>query len=144
MLEGSCFVYYRSQDLFLFAIRLEISKHHVVVISVINHYEIMCSTVIWHIKEIGWYKTQIINTFYFFSNSWWHLISMDSSQKPQKENPSRYASILSQLIFGWSMPLLYRGSRQGLNTDDLTKCLPEDCSEELGDKLERFVLHFYL
>lgn len=64
---------------------------------------------------------------------------MDSSQKPQKENPRKHANILSQLIFGWSMPLLYKGSRQGLTTDDLTKCLPEDCSEELGDELERFV-----
>lgn len=65
---------------------------------------------------------------------------MDSSAKPQKENPRRYANILSQLIFGWSIPLLYKGSRQGLNTEDLTKCLPEDCSEELGDALERLVL----
>ncbi|KAM7362920.1 CF transmembrane conductance regulator isoform 2-T6 [Cochliomyia hominivorax] len=62
---------------------------------------------------------------------------MDSSQKPQKENPRRYANILSHLIFGWSIPLLYKGSRRGLNTEDLTKCLPEDCSEELGDALER-------
>ncbi|KAI8129034.1 putative multidrug resistance-associated protein lethal(2)03659 [Lucilia cuprina] len=65
---------------------------------------------------------------------------MDSSQKPQKENPRRYANILSQLIFGWSIPLLYKGSRKGLNTEDLTKCLPEDYSEELGDELER---HWY-
>ncbi|XP_058974144.1 ATP-binding cassette sub-family C member 4 isoform X2 [Musca domestica] len=62
---------------------------------------------------------------------------MDSSKKPQKENPRRLANIFSHLIFGWSIPMLYKGCRQGLNTDDLTKCLPEDCSEELGDQLER-------
>lgn len=65
---------------------------------------------------------------------------MDSSQKPQKENPRRFANIISHLFFGWSIPLLYKGSRQGLNTQDLTKCLPEDNSEELGDKLERYIL----
>ncbi|XP_073824771.1 CF transmembrane conductance regulator [Musca autumnalis] len=62
---------------------------------------------------------------------------MDSSKKPQKENPRSLANIFSQLIFGWSIPMLYKGCRQGLTTDDLTKCLPADCSEELGDQLER-------
>ncbi|XP_037896202.1 multidrug resistance-associated protein 4 [Glossina fuscipes] len=62
---------------------------------------------------------------------------MDSSEKPKKENPRQFAHILSQLTFGWSIPLLYRGSRQGLTADDLTKCLPEDLSQDLGDKLER-------
>nr|XP_013101686.1 unnamed protein product [Stomoxys calcitrans]XP_013101693.1 unnamed protein product [Stomoxys calcitrans]XP_013101700.1 unnamed protein product [Stomoxys calcitrans] len=62
---------------------------------------------------------------------------MDSTKKPQKENPRRLANLLSQLIFGWSIPLLYKGCRQGLTNEDLTKCLSEDCSEELGDQLER-------
>uniref|UniRef100_A0A1B0BDP4 Uncharacterized protein n=1 Tax=Glossina palpalis gambiensis TaxID=67801 RepID=A0A1B0BDP4_9MUSC len=66
---------------------------------------------------------------------------MDSSEKPKKENPRQFAHILSQLTFGWSIPLLYRGSRQGLTADDLTKCLPEDLSQDLGDKLERKLYH---
>uniref|UniRef100_A0A1A9X2R7 Multidrug resistance-associated protein lethal(2)03659 n=1 Tax=Glossina brevipalpis TaxID=37001 RepID=A0A1A9X2R7_9MUSC len=62
---------------------------------------------------------------------------MDCSEKPKKENPRQFANIFSQLMFGWAVPLLYRGSHQGLTSDDLTKCLPEDRSEDLGDKLER-------
>ncbi|XP_017091987.2 ATP-binding cassette sub-family C member 4 [Drosophila bipectinata] len=62
---------------------------------------------------------------------------MDSSSKPQRKNPRQRANIISQLIFAWAVPLLYRGSRQGLNTDDLTECLKEDRSEQLGDRLEK-------
>ncbi|XP_017485264.1 PREDICTED: multidrug resistance-associated protein 4-like [Rhagoletis zephyria] len=61
---------------------------------------------------------------------------MDSSRKPEKLNPRRHANIFSQLLFAWAIPLLYKGSKQGLNTDDLTMCLPQDCSEDLGDRLE--------
>ncbi|KAH8311038.1 hypothetical protein KR044_004010 [Drosophila immigrans] len=61
---------------------------------------------------------------------------MDSSAKPERKNPRQRANIFSQLIFAWAVPLLYRGSRQGLNTDDLTECLNEDHSEQLGDRLE--------
>ncbi|KAH8278513.1 hypothetical protein KR018_004323 [Drosophila ironensis] len=62
---------------------------------------------------------------------------MDSSAKPQRKNPRQRANIISQLIFAWAVPLLYRGSRRGLNTDDLTECLTEDRSEQLGDRLEQ-------
>ncbi|XP_043656868.1 ATP-binding cassette sub-family C member 4 [Drosophila teissieri] len=61
---------------------------------------------------------------------------MDSSAKPTRKNPRQHANIISQLIFAWAIPLLYRGSRRGLNTDDLTQCLKEDQSEQLGDRLE--------
>ncbi|XP_034488877.1 multidrug resistance-associated protein 4-like [Drosophila innubila] len=61
---------------------------------------------------------------------------MDSSAKPDRKHPRQGASILSKLIFAWMVPLLYRGSRKGLNTDDLTECLKEDHSEPLGDRLE--------
>ncbi|KAL7728494.1 hypothetical protein ACLKA6_012509 [Drosophila palustris] len=61
---------------------------------------------------------------------------MDRSAKPERKNLRQEANILSQLIFGWTLPLLYRGSRQGLNTDDLTECLKEDHSQQLGDRLE--------
>ena len=49
---------------------------------------------------------------------------MDSSRKPEKTNPRRYANVVSHLLFVWAMPLLYRGSKYGLHTEDLTKCLP--------------------
>uniref|UniRef100_A0A182JZF0 Uncharacterized protein n=1 Tax=Anopheles christyi TaxID=43041 RepID=A0A182JZF0_9DIPT len=61
---------------------------------------------------------------------------MDSSPKPVKKNPRKGAFCLSQLFFGWLLPLFYRGSRRGLGKDDLTKCLKADRSEDLGDVLE--------
>ncbi|XP_049304937.1 ATP-binding cassette sub-family C member 4 isoform X3 [Bactrocera dorsalis] len=61
---------------------------------------------------------------------------MDSSRKPERINPRRHANILSQILFVWAMPLLFKGAKNGLNTDDLTKCMPKDSSEDLGDRLE--------
>uniref|UniRef100_A0A182J5C3 Uncharacterized protein n=1 Tax=Anopheles atroparvus TaxID=41427 RepID=A0A182J5C3_ANOAO len=61
---------------------------------------------------------------------------MDSSRKPVKRNPRKGAFCLSQLLFGWLLPLFYRGSRRGLGKDDLTKCLKADRSEQLGDRLD--------
>uniref|UniRef100_A0A2M4AEM2 Putative abc transporter c family member n=1 Tax=Anopheles triannulatus TaxID=58253 RepID=A0A2M4AEM2_9DIPT len=61
---------------------------------------------------------------------------MDSSRKPVKKNPRKGAFCLSQLFFGWILPLFWRGSRMGLGKDDLTKCLKQDRSEQLGDQLE--------
>jgi len=63
---------------------------------------------------------------------------MDGSAKPERKNPRQKANTLSQLIFAWAVPLLYRGSRHGLNTEDLTECLKEDNSEQLGDRLEEY------
>ncbi|XP_017848989.2 multidrug resistance-associated protein 4 [Drosophila busckii] len=61
---------------------------------------------------------------------------MDSSAKPERKNPRARANLLSQLLFAWSLPLLYKGSRHGLTTEDLTECIADDHSEELGDRLE--------
>lgn len=61
---------------------------------------------------------------------------MDSSKKPTKPNPRKNANFLSQLLFVWAIPILYKGSKKGLGQDDLTQTLPIDRSEELGDKLE--------
>lgn len=61
---------------------------------------------------------------------------MDSTKKPEQTNPREGANPLSQLMFGWVIPCLYKGVRNGLNVDDLTQCLKEDQSELLGDKLD--------
>lgn len=61
---------------------------------------------------------------------------MDSSRKPEKKNPRKGAFFLSQLLYGWLLPLFFKGCRRGLSKDDLTKCLKEDKSEDLGDRLE--------
>lgn len=66
---------------------------------------------------------------------------MDSSRKPKRENPREGANPLSQLFFLWIIPLFWKGSRTGLNTDDLTQCLKKDGSEMLGDELERYNCH---
>lgn len=62
---------------------------------------------------------------------------MDSSRKPEKKNPRKGAFFLSQLLYGWLLPLFFKGCRHGLNKDDLTKCLKADKSEDLGDRLEK-------
>lgn len=61
---------------------------------------------------------------------------------PTKPNPRQNANILSQLIFAWIIPLLYKGSKQGLKEDDLPKCLSDDESKLLGDKLERYLKYY--
>lgn len=61
---------------------------------------------------------------------------MDSTKKPEHKNPRKGANPLSQLMFGWVIPTLFKGVRNGLNVDDLTQCLKEDQSELLGDKLD--------
>ncbi|KAJ6635336.1 ATP-binding cassette sub-family C member 4 [Pseudolycoriella hygida] len=61
---------------------------------------------------------------------------MDSTKKPEHKNPRTGANPLSQLMFGWVVPTLYKGLRTGLNVEDLTQCLKEDQSEILGDKLD--------
>ena len=63
---------------------------------------------------------------------------MDSSRKPQNENPGVKANFLSRLFILWIVPLLFRGHQEtGLNADDLCKCIPADVSEELGNRLQR-------
>lgn len=63
---------------------------------------------------------------------------MDFSKKPERENPRKGANPLSQLFFLWIVPVFWKGTRKGLNTDDLTHCLRKDESEVLGDELERY------
>lgn len=62
---------------------------------------------------------------------------MDSGKKPERENPRKGANPISQLFFLWITPLFWKGTRKGLTTDDLTKCLRKDKSDLLGDALER-------
>lgn len=61
---------------------------------------------------------------------------MDSGIKPEKKNPRKNVNIFSQLYFLWIIPLFWRGTRKGLSTDDLTKCLDKDKSDHLGNELE--------
>lgn len=62
---------------------------------------------------------------------------MDFGKKPKHENPRKGANPISQLFFLWITPLLWKGMKNGLKSDDLCKCLKNDKSEVLGDDLER-------
>lgn len=61
---------------------------------------------------------------------------MDHSKKPETVNPRAKSNPFSQLFFTWTIPLLSKGAKKGLNQEDLTKCLDKDRSEQLGDRLE--------
>lgn len=65
---------------------------------------------------------------------------MDFSKKPQHENPRKGNNFISQLFMLWTVPLFWKGLRNGLTTNDLTKCLQEDKSGALGDNLEAYVM----
>lgn len=62
---------------------------------------------------------------------------MDNSKKPEKVHPKENANIINRIFLTWIVPTLFKGSRSGLTTDDLTKSLKDDDSHILGDKLER-------
>lgn len=62
---------------------------------------------------------------------------MDNTKKPENKNPRQNVYPISQLIFYWVFPILWKGTKKGLNTNDLTICLKKDRSEGLGDTLER-------
>lgn len=59
---------------------------------------------------------------------------MDTSLKPEKKNLKEDANSISTLLFLWLIPILRKGS---VNNNDLTTCLKQDRSADLGDKLER-------
>lgn len=67
-------------------------------------------------------------------NRW--FVVMDSGKKPENRNPRKGANPVSQLFFAWIVPLFWHGTRNGLNTEDLTKCLRKDKSDTLGNILE--------
>lgn len=61
---------------------------------------------------------------------------MDHTSKPMLPNPQRGAWFGSRLFFIWILPILWNGSRNGLSSKNLTKCLAVDKSADLGDRLE--------
>lgn len=65
---------------------------------------------------------------------------MDNSKKPEKPHPFENTNIINRIFLTWLIPILYKGSKSGLTTDDLTKSLKNDDSQMLGDKLERYHL----
>lgn len=68
------------------------------------------------------------------------VVKMDFSKKPQNENHRKGANFISVLLMLWTVPLFWKGMKNGLNTNDLTKCLEEDKTDVLGDNLEAYVV----
>ncbi|CAK9828615.1 ABC transporter C family member 4 [Anthophora retusa] len=62
---------------------------------------------------------------------------MDSSNVKSKPNPRERASLLSVLLWWWTIDLFKTGYRKVLQTDDLYDPLKFDRSNILGDRLER-------
>ncbi|CAK9798979.1 Probable multidrug resistance-associated protein lethal(2)03659 [Anthophora quadrimaculata] len=62
---------------------------------------------------------------------------MDSSNVKSKPNPRERASLLSVLLWWWTIDLFKTGYRKVLQTDDLYDPLKFDRSNLLGDRLER-------
>ncbi|CAK9815097.1 Probable multidrug resistance-associated protein lethal(2)03659 [Anthophora plagiata] len=62
---------------------------------------------------------------------------MDSSNVKSKPNPRERASLLSVLLWWWTIDLFKTGYKKVLQTDDLYDPLKFDRSNILGDRLER-------
>ncbi|XP_032455220.1 multidrug resistance-associated protein 4 [Nasonia vitripennis] len=63
---------------------------------------------------------------------------MDSTKKYENPSPRLSANVLSKILFCWLNPLFWYGRKHDLETKDLHNALPDDLSEPLGNKLEKF------
>ncbi|XP_056634781.1 putative uncharacterized protein DDB_G0282133 [Diorhabda sublineata] len=52
------------------------------------------------------------------------------------ENPKEKAGVFAKLFFGWVVPLIKKGVKQGLQIEDLYKSLKKDKSQNLTDALQ--------
>lgn len=62
---------------------------------------------------------------------------MDFTKKPQQESLDKDANPISRLFLLWMAPFVWKGMKNGLATNDLTKCMTKDRSDVLGDELEK-------
>lgn len=81
--------------------------------------------------NFNWLYINDLRYFIHFS-----LAEMDFNKKPELENPRKGANVISKLFFLWTLPLFWKGMKNGLTTDDLTECLPKDKSDKLTDEME--------
>lgn len=64
---------------------------------------------------------------------------MDSVQRKLQKNPRQSASLISVLFFGWSIPFFKATYNKTLYGNDASEPLPDDRSNVLGDRLEKYV-----
>uniref|UniRef100_A0A182KEI1 Multidrug resistance-associated protein lethal(2)03659 n=1 Tax=Anopheles christyi TaxID=43041 RepID=A0A182KEI1_9DIPT len=61
---------------------------------------------------------------------------METQKRKEREPcPRQKANFLSYIIFGWTIPIFFKGYKKELNTDDLYQPLREHKSDGLGDRL---------
>lgn len=61
---------------------------------------------------------------------------MEGGKRKEREVcPRQKANVLSYVIFGWTIPIFFKGYKKELNTDDLYQPLKEHKSDGLGHRL---------
>uniref|UniRef100_A0A182Q5F7 Uncharacterized protein n=1 Tax=Anopheles farauti TaxID=69004 RepID=A0A182Q5F7_9DIPT len=61
---------------------------------------------------------------------------METQKRKEREPcPRQRANFLSYIVFGWTLPIFFKGYKKELNTDDLYQPLREHKSDGLGNRL---------
>lgn len=64
---------------------------------------------------------------------------MESVRRKLLPNPRQTGNIFSKILLTWTIPIFVKGYKNDLNLDDVYQPLTEDRSDDLGDRLEKFV-----
>ncbi|KAJ7634168.1 P-loop containing nucleoside triphosphate hydrolase protein [Mycena polygramma] len=67
-------------------------------------------------------------------------IGLPKDEKSVHENPILTANVFSLWSFGWMTPLMAKGAKTFLNEDDLPSLVPSDESENLGNRLQQYLV----
>lgn len=65
---------------------------------------------------------------------------MESSHRKMLPNPRETANIFSKVLLAWTVPIFVTGYKKDLEMEDLPEPLIEDRSNDLGDRLEKYVI----
>ncbi|KAJ6474594.1 multidrug resistance-associated ABC transporter [Mycena vitilis] len=65
---------------------------------------------------------------------------LPKDEKSVHENPILTANVFSLWSFGWMTPLMAKGAKTFLNEDDLPSLVPSDESENLGNRLQQYLV----
>lgn len=85
-----------------------------------------------------WPYNEIVNVLFSFALPSYQLTAsaMEAQKRKEREPcPRQKANFLSYIIFGWTIPIFFKGYKKELNTDDLYQPLREHKSDGLGDRL---------
>ncbi|KAJ7355423.1 P-loop containing nucleoside triphosphate hydrolase protein [Mycena albidolilacea] len=67
-------------------------------------------------------------------------IGLAKDEKSAHENPILTANIFSEWTFGWMTDLMAKGASKFITEDDLPSLVPSDESENLGNRLQRYLV----